>query len=96
MQSKLESGGCVRISEKTTVFATALRTSFIRYKENERTEKKLLSTVLKKRQSRYFPFELTGYELYWQGWGSKGSKLKDTVVAKLEGKSTQSKLGPLS
>lgn len=40
------SGGCVRISEKTHVFATALRTSFIRYKKNERTEKELLSTAL--------------------------------------------------
>lgn len=49
-----------------------------------------------KRQSRHFPFELTGCELNWQGWGSKGSRLKNTVAAKLEGKSTQSKLGPLS
>lgn len=56
---------------------------------------KVLPTALK-RQSRHFPFELTGCELNWQGWGSKGSKLQNIVVAKLEGKITQSKLGPLS
>lgn len=79
MQSKPGSGGCVRISEKTHVFSTAVRTSFIRYKENERREKKL-STLLN-RQSRHFPFELTGCEPNWQGWASKGSKLKNAVVA---------------
>lgn len=70
MQSKLESGGCVRTSEKTHAFSTALRTNFSRCKENQSREKKFLSTVVN-RQSRHFPFELTGCELNWQGWGSK-------------------------
>lgn len=59
MQSKLESEGCIRLSEKTHAFSTAPRTSIIRCKENEHRENKLLSTVLN-RQSRHFPFELTG------------------------------------
>lgn len=54
MQRKLESGGCAGISEKTHAFSTALRSSFIRWKENKTREKQLLSTVFN-RHSRHFP-----------------------------------------